>query len=256
MRNFNSQLKSLITGAMIASAGGFVYVTTNGGTAKATLTDADGAALSNPLALTNGAFDFNVANNVGALDLYIQSPTGHFLVVKNVKSSGDSSLFVDDSIAHTTMVIPFDIADTSDNTETDTGFDLPTNAAVLPSSFGVDVTVADATETMAIGILSTESGGDANGFTTGLSVASAASIIAGQAVTSGGSEEYLSSSTLGALLNDFTAGSDSATDVGTSNKKAHVCDGTAKSISYTLSSGTDTAAGFIKIPLQLPIASL
>ncbi len=32
----------------------------------------------------------------------------------------------------------------------------------------------------------------------------------------------------------------------------HVGDGTAESISYTLTAGTDTAIGFIVLPIQLP----
>lgn len=256
MRNYNSQLKSLITGKSIASSGGAVYVTAAGDTAKATLTDADGASLSNPLALTNGSFDFNVEDSVSSVDLYIQSPTGHFVVVKDVKSSGNASILVNDSLASTVMVIPFDIADTTAATETDTSFDLIDNSLVIPQGLSVDVDTADATEDIDVGILSTESGGDANGFMDGVSVASADTFVAGTTVTTGTNEVYLASTTLGALVHDFNAGTDAATDVGTSIQKAYRCDGTAKSISYTLSAGTDTAAGFIKIPVILPQASL
>ena len=256
MRNYNSQLKSVITNSMIASAGGAVLVTNANDTALLSITDADGVALSNPLTLTNGSFDFNVVDSIASVDLYIQSPTGHFIVVTDLKSSGDASIFVDTSQVLTTMVIPFDIADTTAATETDTGFNLIDNSQVLPVGLAIDVNTLDATETIDVGILSTESGGDANGFMSLVSVATADTIIAKTTVTTGSNEVFLASTTIGALVNDFNAGTDVATDVGVSMLKSHVCDGTAVSISYTLTAGTDTAAGFIKIPVILPVASL
>ena len=61
-------------------------------------------------------------------------------------------------------------------------------------------------------------GGDANGFMSLLSVGSALSIVAKAAVTAGGSETYLASTTVGALIDaNFTAGSDSGGDVGTTS---------------------------------------
>lgn len=258
MRRFRIQLHDTLTGQAIITSGGNAYVATNGGAAKATLYNADGSALANPISLTYGALEFYTADNVNPVDLFIQAPTGHFLVKKNVYASGPGTFYVDTSRATTVMVIPFSSADTADATETDTGFDLPTNAAVLPDGIGIDVINAASTETADLGILASESGGDANGFIAAGSIGSAVSVIAGNVVTAGGSETYLSSTTLGALVNDFLAGSDSGGDVGTSNKKAFICNGTAKSLSYTLTSGTAAAVGegFFKVPVQLPYASL
>lgn len=238
MRNFSSQLKSLITGAMIASAGGFVYVTAAGGTAKATLTDKDGAALSNPLALTNGSFDFNTADSIASVDLYIQSPTGHFIVRKAVKSSGDASIVVDTSQASTTMVIPFNVADqTGDATETLCGFTLI--GAVQPN-VAVDIETVDATETIDVGTDSGDSG-DADGFLDAAIVAVAGyikgSVIAG-------------AHTLGALL--YVLDSANAGDDAPEQDVSMI----GKEVSYTLSAGADTAAGFIILPMQLPVSSL
>ena len=234
MRNFNSQLKSLITGGMIASAGGFVYVTATGGTAKASLLDADGAALSNPLALTNGSFDFNVGN----VDLYIQSPTGHFSVVKNVAASGNSDVLVDTSQASTTMVIPFNVADqTGDATETLCGFTLV--GAVQPN-VAVDVVTVDATETIDVGTDSSDSG-DADGFLDAAIVA-VAGYIKGSVIAS--------AHTLGAKL--YVLDSANAGDDAPEQDVSQI----GKEVSYTLSTGSDTAAGFIVLPVQLPISSL
>ena len=220
MRNFKSQLKSVITGASIAIAGGAVLAVVAGGTAKLALTDADGATITNPVPLVNGSFDFNVADSVASLDLYIVSPTGHMVILKGVKSSGKSSVLVDTSATTTTIVVPFDVADQAgDATETDTGFDLTTNA-VIQAGVTIDVITLDATETVDVGTLSTESGGDPNGIV-------AAGVLAAAA----------------------TVGS---TTVGI----AGLIIAAAVSISYTLTAGTDTATGFIKIPVQLPVANL
>jgi hypothetical protein len=256
MRSYSIQLANSVNGHNISTSGGVCYVAESGGSAKVALQNDDGTTLANPIALTDGHISFNVADTVASVDLYIQAPSGHFVVAKGVSKGGDNEIFVDVSNATTLMVLPFAIGDTTANTETDTGFDLPDNAAVIPAGVGVHVGTADATETIDVGILSSESGGNADGFVVGLSVAAADTVIAGATMTAGGTETYFSSCTLGVALADFLAGADSAGDVGSYNPKAHVSDGTAKSISYTLSTGTDTAEGFIIIPVQLPVASL
>lgn len=258
MRKYRIQLHDSVTQEAIITSGGKAYVAGNGQEAKVTLYTEAGAALANPVSLTYGAIEFWTSDDIPKVDLYIQAPSGHFLVAKNVLPSGPNALFVDKSRSQTVMVIPFSSADTSDATETDTGFDLPTNAAVLPMGIGIDVTNAASTETADLGILASESGGDANGFIALGAIGTAASVVAGNVVTAGGSETYLSSTTLGALVNDFLAGSDSGGDVGTTNPKAYICNGTAKSISYTLTAGTGVLVGegFFKIPLQLPASSL
>ena len=238
MRNFNAQLKSLITGAMIASSGGFVYVAATGTAAKLSLLDKDGAALSNPLALNNGSFDFFVADTVVAVDLFIQSPTGHFLVVKNVKPSADASLFVDDSLAHTTMVIPFDVDDQAgDATETPMGFTI--FGAVQPN-VAVDILDTDAAITVDLGTLSTASG-DADAFIDGVSTATAGYI---KATNANGAV------TLGAklIVQDSANAGDDFPEQDISQ--------TGKQLTYTLLTAADTASGYFIIPCQLPVSSL
>lgn len=238
MKNYKSQLKSLITLSMIAAAGGFVYVAATGTTAKLSLTDQDGAALSNPLALTNGSFDFFVADTVTAVDLFIQSPTGHFLVVKNVKPSADASLYVDDSQAHTTMIIPFNAADQAgDATETPCGF---TQIGAVQPNVAVDVLTVDATETVDFGTLSSASG-DADAFIDGISVATAGYI---KATNANGA------ATLGAKL--YVQDSVNAGDDFPEQDISQI----GKQFTYTLSAGADTAAGYFIVPVQLPVSSL
>lgn len=140
------------------------------------------------------------------------------------------------------------------NVETDTTVDLPTDVFVLDAY--IDVTTVDATETIDVGldeaVVATggEVGGDANGFIAGASIATAVRVRPTVTVTTGSNEVYFASSTLGALLVDtFTAGTDNATDVGTFARQAHRIDGTAKSVTYTCSAGSDTGVGNIYLVL-------
>lgn len=232
MRKFKTQLKSAIDGALIASSGGKAYVTAAGGTAKATLYNADGSALANPVSLTNGNIEFHTADSVTTVDLYVQTPTGHFVVEKGIKASGDASLLYNNKVLDTTFVIPFNIADTTAATETNTGFTIP--GAVQPN-VAVDVVTIDATEDIDVGTLSSDSG-DADGYLDGVSVA-VAGYIKPTLLNSG--------DTMGALLSvqDSANAGDDAPEQDISM--------IGKTVTYTLSAGTDTAAGFIVLPIAL-----
>jgi hypothetical protein len=132
--------------------------------------------------------------------------------------------------------------------ETDTTVDLPNKAVVL--AVWLNVTAADVGITIDVGTKSSETGGDADGFIVGASVASTGIVLPDVTVTSGTNEKYFSACTIGAKLADFEAGSDVAGDVGTLNKKFYSTGSvTAKSITYSCSSGADTAAGKICILL-------
>ena len=238
MRKYRMQLHDHRTGAVIQDTGGVCYVATAGDAAKATLYNADGSSLSNPVSLTNGLIEFHVADAVNTTDLYIQAPSGQFVTLTGVAPSGPNEIMIDQGQRSQVAVIPFAASDTTAATETDTGFAEPANALMLPHP-AVRVSTADATETIDVGTDSTDSG-DANALVPGEVTA-----------TAGANETYLSASTLGALVADFLAGSDAAGDVGTFNPKAHVSGG--KAITYTLSAGSDTAKGFIILPYLLTV---
>ena len=251
-KHYRIQLHDHRTGAIIQATGGTCYVTKDGSPDKESLTNKAGASASNPSALTSGMIEFWTADTVAQVDLYVMAPGGQFVTLKGVVPSGPNEIFLDAGIRDQVAVIPFSHADQAgDNTETDSGFDLPTDALVGPDGVGIYVQDLDAGETLDAGLLASESGGDANGFIAAISVATAVAVAAQATITGGGSEDYFSAQLLGALLADFTAGANAATDVGTNNPKRHRGDGTAKSISWTLSAGADTAAGFILLPYRL-----
>lgn len=126
-------------------------------------------------------------------------------------------------------------------TETDTGLDIPYKAHVKDCR--VEVVTVDATETVDIGLLSSETAGDADGFRAAVSVATAG-FVAPVAYTVGSNETYLSSCTYGALIASKSLGNDVATDVGSLNLNGHFTDGAnAVSVTYTPST-SDTFAGY------------
>lgn len=130
----------------------------------------------------------------------------------------------------------------SDGTgENDTGWDLPSTAIV--TKVLVNVKTAEATgttKTIDVGLLSTESGGDADGFLDGIDVSTTGLKGPGVTVTetAGVNETYISAvaSTYGALLADvnFELGTDTAGDTGyvNVNEKWHINEN-GNSVSWT-----------------------
>lgn len=116
----------------------------------------------------------------------------------------------------------FNITAPADGAETTHADDLPTAGVVLGA--WLDVTTAEATgttKTLDVGLLSSESGGDADGFLVGADV-SAVGIVKGTLASAG--------QTLGALLRVDESGA------GVLVPEGHVLNGTAVSISYTAGS--------------------
>jgi hypothetical protein len=120
-------------------------------------------------------------------------------------------------------------------TETDTGFDLPSNGFVR--DVWINVVTAEATggtKTIDIGLLASESGGDADGFADALSVAATGLVRAGVTTTTGLNETYYSANTRGVMLSDFLVGTDAASDFGLYTEHPHIMGSvTARSISWT-----------------------
>lgn len=132
----------------------------------------------------------------------------------------------------------------SDNSETDTGVDFLADTFI--HDVWVEVVTVDATETIDVGLLSTETAGDANGLRAAVSVATAGFIKDTAVITNGSNIDYTAASTYGALLVTAITGSDAVATCGGKSYIGHVVTGTnAKSLTYTGSAGSDTAAGYI-----------
>jgi hypothetical protein len=229
-RRFSFQLyeqggAGALAGQVITATGGKVYVTAAGAVAKASITDKDGTALANPRSLTNGSCEFYTLATVDKVDIYLMAPGGQFVVIEDLTESL-ADIAIDTTNVNQLAVIPFSIADTTASTETDTGFDLPENCIVLNRLHGegLKITTADAAITMDVGLgeaVPVETGGDANGFNAAASL-----------------------TTLG-----YLAGTDGA--FFSTNAPYMISASVARSITYTLSAGADTAVGFILLPYRL-----
>lgn len=126
-------------------------------------------------------------------------------------------------------------------TETDTGIDLPYNVHV--HDVLVEVVDVDATETVDVGLLSSETAGDADGFIAALSVASAG-FIKPHVNTAGGNETYVSTAKYGVLMGPAIVGTDVDKDNGIARGFGHIVSGSnAVSVTYTPSS-SDTFTGY------------
>lgn len=226
-REWRIQLVDGFDGTNIVTAGGTVHVATAGSPDKATLYDKDGAALSNPLqstlGITRGFINFFCVDTVASVDLYIMAPGGQFVVATSVVPGDRNEIIVPTSNKHQTYVIPFSITDSTAATEKDTGFDFPTGSWALGLIGGLAVrcTTLDSGQNILFGLLSTETNGDADGLSTNVALTTA---IVRNAIN-------------GALF--------------PTNAPYQADSTVAKSISYTLDSGTDTGKGFLHIPVRL-----
>jgi hypothetical protein len=138
---------------------------------------------------------------------------------------------------HVVRTHAIEIDSTPTGAEQDTGWDLPAESIVLGVVIDVDTAEATGgTPTLDVGLLSSESGGDADGFIDGASVTATGKVQGTVTATVGGSETYLSACTVGALLRAaYVAGSDVATDHGIFVPRMHLT-GTARSVTYTAGS--------------------
>jgi len=143
---------------------------------------------------------------------------------------------------------------TASTTEKDTGWDLPSTAVVIDVL--VEVTTAESGIFMDVGLLSTESGGDPDGFLRDVPVSSTGVFSGGFWVTktTGVNEKYISAvtQTIGEMLSytSYELGSDVAGDHGYAVFAREIYPAArvaAKSISYTHSAGASAVKGNIYI---------
>lgn len=220
---------------IIQTSGGVCKVCTAGDAVEQLVTNKAGSSLTNPVVLSSGEIEFYVADDtVQSVDLYIMAPGGQFVVRRTVKPGETGEIYLDTEQPNQVAVIPMsaDDAGYTAATEIDTGFDMPDEATILPQGVGMDVSTVDAGESIDVGLLSTEGGGDADGF-----LAVLLTSVAGVTLAS----LLAATQTLGALLRVDESAGDLVPE-------SHRIDGTAVSVSYTATAGSDTVEGFIKIP--------
>lgn len=233
-------LGGLMPGPAVTGSGGVVMVCKTGTAQKASLFDASGVALANPLPLTRGGATFFISNAQGLLgvDLYVQAPDGQQLQEYTVFGDQLLDLPVDRHARRQLMMVPFALADSVANTEKDSGMILPAKA-IVQVDVGVEVITLEAAKTIAVGTLSSQAGGSATAFITGLSLAAAGLKLA----------QSVAAKTRGGKFVDGAAGSP---DMG----YAVDANPAAVNVSYTLSAGTTVAEGIILLPFLLPTRAM
>lgn len=227
MKWFRIALADRSDGTHIAEAA-TVLVATAGEQAKATLLNADGSSLANPITSdSGGTIEFYTADSVTSVDLYGVTATGFDFQKYGVIAGAETELYVDQDNLNRVMVIPFDADDYTAASEGDTGFDVTTDM-VLCAYPWVKVIDIDTGETADIGT-DGGAGDDPDGLFDGVSVATAGTVVASNET----GVDVLGNLLLrDALAHDYAPAS-------------------AGSVTLTLSAGSDTAAGLIHLPYRL-----
>jgi hypothetical protein len=233
------------TGKAVNDDSGLLLPMTAGSPVSPTLySDDRGTSISSPLVnprtFTNGSVRFWTARSVTTLDLTVLTAKGQAYFLEDVPFSRHRIVVNEKDRSHM-LVMPFGA---SDNTETDTGFDL--SAGLLVTDAHMKVTTVDSGETLDWGILSSESNGDADGFMLVQSVATAGFVTGYPVITGGANIDYaVHTSGYGAFLKQGIAGADAVATVGGVTRRYYLTDGVAKSVTYTGTAGSDTAAGYL-----------
>lgn len=210
-----------------------IYTNENG----TTLTETGGIGV---LTFTDGRVTFYTASTVTAVDLTGITADGRAIGMNSVGSSV-GRILINPMQTEQTVAVPFG---PNNNSEQDTGLDLPANCLMTAYDVSLQVTTTDATETIDVGLLASESG-DANGFIAAASVANSGFVELLPQITGGSNIDYVGTRYVGDLLATSIAGADAVATVGGFTTKRYRTNGTAKSISYTGSAGSDTAAGYV-----------
>lgn len=200
-------------------------------------------AKTNPISRSQFGTDQKVSfwSAQTSVDIFIADDKGNVSFIPSVTPT-DHTLKLDRAGVNKCMIAPFTF---NNNVETDTGLDFPLNSWI--HSAMVETVDTDATETIDVGLLSSETAGDANGILAAVPISSAV-FTKPWTVTDTTTEDYVTTPYWGALMGLGSAGTSAANDFGQPGGVGHVISGSnAKSLTYTCSAGSDTATGYIYV---------
>jgi len=157
-----------------SATGGSVIICKPGTAQKATLYDPDNnfAVLANPVAMNRGRLRFATVSTILSVDVYGVAGTGNAINLRNVRPGAEGEIYEVTDDPMQVLCVPLFAGDYTAATEGTTGLQLPAASLVLPN-IGLRVLTAESSKTLDFGLLSSESGGDADGFLAALSLASA-----------------------------------------------------------------------------------
>jgi hypothetical protein len=235
---YDVQIMDRATGKALLTAGGKAIVVTAGLTGKLTLynPDSDFASLSNPITPTRGKLRFATAVSPvsSSVDIYGIAGNGSAFVMKGVQTGAPTEIWIDSIRRTQTLLVPFLGSDYTAAAENDTGLDFVAGM-MIRSHIVTHVTVLQAAKTFDLGLLSSETGGDADGFIVGQSLATLGAIVTKASATV----------TIGALLKETATGAAAVIPV------PYIV-ALATSLTITPSAATTTAACLFEIEYKLP----
>lgn len=224
------------------TTGVLVFVYTAGSKTLATIySNKTRVAKTNPVTRTQFATDQQVEFWAAAssVDIFLADDKGNVAFIPGVTPT-DHYLYLDRAGHEKCFVAPF----TFNATETDTGLDFPQNVWIYNAM--VEVVATDASQTIDVGILSSESGGDTDGILVGVPLDNAV-FVKPWANTDTTTEDYISAPYFGALMGKGSAGTSAANDFGQHGGAGYVVGATAKSLVYDGSASIDTGTGYIYV---------
>ena len=239
-KHYVANVKDARTGDDVTT-GCFTFVYDAGTKTLATLYANDArTSLANPITrtrfATDGKLDFYAAGVT--VDIFINDALGNEAFIPGF-SPTDHSILLDKTGVDKHLIA----AHATETTETDTALDFPYGVEIYRVM--VEVVTIDATETIDVGLLSSETAGDANGLLA-LAALGTAGFIQPWDISDTTTEDFTSPAYYGALMGTGTAGTSAANDTGNPGGSGHIVTGAnAVSLTYTCSAGSDTAAGYI-----------
>lgn len=205
--------------------------------------DNDFASLANPVTITRGRLRFaidtgvlgiaSVSSNPG-VDIYGIMATGHGFQSYNMKPGDPWVVRIDTAAQHTQVIVPFSFAQGTVASVVDTGLNFIPGMLIDPWPF-VDVKTLNAAITLDVGLLASESGGNASGFLAAISIAALGPV----------RPKYAPTATAGALLQESNA-----TTPAVLTPRPHLINATAVSLVWTISAGATLGNGRIIIPAR------
>lgn len=211
--------------------------------------DSTGTSLSNPISRSQFATDGKVKfyGSATSYDIFLAHSDGSVAFYAGVTPQTHALRLGRTGVDR---VLVFPIVSNAGGTETDTGLDLPYKAWVY--DVAMEVTTAESAKNVDIGLLSSETAGDADGLLVQASAA-ATGLVKPFSITAGSNYYYISATKYGALFSLGHVGADTTNaDPGIAKGWGHYVTGSnAVSVTYTPTASSSLVAyGFLYFKLM------
>lgn len=224
------------------TSGVSAYIYGAGGKTLSTVySNAIRTSLTNPITFTAFSDRLDFWSESTTHDIFLADDKGNVSFIPSVAPT-DHILPLNRDGVDKCFVAPFVF--NAGGSETDTGLDFPLNVKIYDAA--VEVVTVDASATVDIGLLSSETNGDADGIAINVPTDNAA-FLQLWGITETTTEDFTAAPYKGALMGIGTAGTSTANDTGNAGGPGHIVSGSnAVSLVYN-PSASDTMAGYIYV---------